>query len=59
MFREDAFLDWIDKEVKEIIENEIVFNEDIEDILYDDDWELFKMTDINEGGIAFGEDETC
>ena len=56
MFNEADFLDWLDKEVKDIIENEIVFNEDIEEILYDDDWELFKMNDF-EGGKAFDKDE--
>ncbi|MBQ9625516.1 MAG: hypothetical protein IJR47_05350 [Clostridia bacterium] len=53
MFDEEKFLKWIDKEIKEIIENEIVFNEDVENILYDEDWELFKINDY-EGGKEDG-----
>lgn len=58
MFDEYACADWIDRELKEIIENEIVFNDDIESILYDEDWELFKANDFT-GGDNIGKDEGC
>ena len=49
MFDEYNCADWIDAEIKNIIENEIVFNDDIEDILYDEDWELFKKSELTGG----------
>lgn len=55
MFEEYHCVEWIDREIKEIIENEIVFNEDIESILYDEDWELFKVSGFT-GGERYGED---
>lgn len=54
MYRE---YDWIDSELKEIIENEIVYNEDLDSILYDEDWELFKANEFM-GGDCIGEDES-
>lgn len=55
MFEEYYCASWIDSELKEIIENEIVYNEDLDSILYDEDWELFKSDEFN-GGEADGED---
>ncbi len=49
MFDEYNCADWIDDEIKNIIENEIVFNDDIEDILYDEDWELFIKSEFTGG----------
>lgn len=56
MFEEYSCADWIDKELKEIIENEIVYNEDLDSILYDEDWELFKNKEFT-GGEINGENE--
>lgn len=50
MFDEYNCADWIDDQLKELIMNEIVYNDDIEEILYDDDWELFKKEDFLGGG---------
>lgn len=50
-------IDWIDSEIKEIIENEIVYNEDLDTILYDEDWELFKTKEFT-GGECVGDYES-
>lgn len=56
MFDEYNCADWIDDKLKELIMNEIVYNDDIEEILYDDDWELFKKEDFL-GGENNGKNE--
>lgn len=57
MFDDFYCSQWVDDEIKELIENEIVFNEDIDEILYDEDWELFKNEDFP-GGDINGKNET-
>lgn len=57
MFDDFYCSQWVDDEIKELIENEIVFNEDIDEILYDEDWELFKKEDFP-GGDINGKNET-
>lgn len=51
MFNNKYLMDWFDCELKEIIENEILYNEDVDCILYDDDWELLKEEDYPGGEI--------